>query len=259
MQRSFQEADLQPCVEEEPEVKRLKTTAKKLSEEEVHGLWVEMCAALEVPSVEAQQWWEKLRSMYQEEGRAYHCWDHVVALLSDMRSFALGRLKDPLLVTLAIFFHDAVYDPRATAGSNEEESAALWNQFSVHTNLPPDRKEMVWDWILCTKDHLNPDIPVDNTDLLHFLDMDLAILQSSEDEYHEYSHNVRIEYQHVPSSVYAQGRGKFLEGMLRKDPIFRTDMYPGGTQRAHHNMRQELTSLRNRGRISIMSRDKGDD
>ena len=30
----------------------------------------------------------------------------VVTLLSDMNSFTLGRLRDPVLVTMAIFFHE---------------------------------------------------------------------------------------------------------------------------------------------------------
>ena len=45
-------------------------------------------------------------------------------------------------------------------------------------------------------------------------------------DYHEYTRNIRHEYQHLSTSQFSSGRGKFLESMLERDHIYRTNLFP---------------------------------
>ena len=62
----------------------------------------------------------KLRVLYSEPHRAYHTWEHVEALLGHF-----GQLDwfDPKGVEIAVYYHDAIYDPLSS--SNEADSADL--------------------------------------------------------------------------------------------------------------------------------------
>jgi predicted metal-dependent HD superfamily phosphohydrolase len=65
--------------------------------------------------------------------------EHVKALLARIEALeARGLLQRPLLVKLAAFFHDAVYDP--SASHNEMRFAEMWRRFGAPcaTKLSPD-------------------------------------------------------------------------------------------------------------------------
>ena len=89
----------------------------ELNPERWEKLW--RAAAKEIPTPE---YFHQLVAMYSELHRHYHNQNHIANCLAEfdrVKSF----VDNPPAVELAIWFHDAVYDPRA--GDNEERSAEL--------------------------------------------------------------------------------------------------------------------------------------
>jgi predicted metal-dependent HD superfamily phosphohydrolase len=74
--------------------------------------------------------------------------EECLAQLASSRALAL----QPDVIELAIWFHDAVYDPRA--GDNEEQSADLARGFCHAMHLPSEVGERTAALILVTKAHL---------------------------------------------------------------------------------------------------------
>jgi predicted metal-dependent HD superfamily phosphohydrolase len=62
----------------------------------------------------------RLVARYSEPHRHYHTWSHVLSCLDARERIAPLA---PLEVDVALWFHDAIYDPRAH--DNEDKSAAL--------------------------------------------------------------------------------------------------------------------------------------
>src|SRR5436190_8726878 len=72
-----------------------------------HGLW----------SGDAESVFRELCQRYAEPHRAYHNITHLAECLEELSQSAHSA-KDPRAVAIALWFHDAVYDPRRT--DNEE-------------------------------------------------------------------------------------------------------------------------------------------
>ncbi|MGE5450301.1 MAG: hypothetical protein ACM3VZ_00480 [Acidobacteriota bacterium] len=68
------------------------------------------------PLIQAQSF---VTPFYQEPSRAYHGLGHIQALLQHL-SEHLQLARGPVIIKLAIWFHDAVYD--TTRHDNEEQT-----------------------------------------------------------------------------------------------------------------------------------------
>jgi len=86
--------------------------------------WNELCRGAR--SEAAAQWYDRLLELYSEPHRHYHNAQHITDCLKEFDSVR-DAAQEPLAVELAIWFHDAIYNPRA--GDNEERSAELAAQF----------------------------------------------------------------------------------------------------------------------------------
>lgn len=148
-----------------------------------------------------------------------------------------------MAVEYAIWFHDAVYDPKAGYGVNENESASMahgWffrenEQFYRHVSF------LVSNMILATSSHKrNPIMTVAEE---CFCDLDLSILGSPWKEYETYAENIRKEYSFAPQEIYAKKRveilKRFLEGPIYKTPYF----FSKYEERARANIQNEIRSL----------------
>jgi len=158
----------------------------------------------------------RLADAYDAPERHYHTLGHIENLLHRVGEHPM---QDTVVVELAVWYHDAVYN--ALRSDNEAKSAEWALAFLQETSLAPARRERVADLIRRTQDHTQPQPPAD-ADLLLFLDADLSILGAPQAAYWDYARQVRREYRMVPDLLYRPGRRKVLAKLLAAPVLFHT-------------------------------------
>jgi predicted metal-dependent HD superfamily phosphohydrolase len=181
---------------------------------------------------------EALLRRYAEPHRRYHDTRHLGEVLDRVDELA-GYAREPDLVRLAAWFHDAVYDP--TRADNEEQSAALAEQVLPGLGLAAASVTEVARLVRLTAGH-SPAEGDRNGAVL--CDADLAILAATPARYAAYAAAVRAEYRHVDDAAFAAGRAAVLRHLLGMPVLFRTavgrERYEA---RARHNLATELSLL----------------
>jgi predicted metal-dependent HD superfamily phosphohydrolase len=179
-----------------------------------------------------------LLTCHREPHRRYHGPAHLRAL------FALMSLHAPQIPPgsaprLAIWWHDAIYNPQAR--DNEERSADLARSHLPELGFDPATIDETCSLILMTKDHWDGPGAGDGD---YFLDADIAILGAPPLKYDEYAAQVRQEYSWAPDDLYRTGRSAFLAKALARERLFRTDAFQSAyAGQAKENMSRELASL----------------
>ncbi|HHY86145.1 MAG TPA: hypothetical protein GYA07_11530 [Verrucomicrobia bacterium] len=105
---------------------------------------------------------------------------------------------------MAIWFHDAIYDPRAA--DNEERSAELARLYLAEARVSVAFQDSVARLVLATKQHdgsLDPDAPL-------MVDIDLSIFGQPAERFWQYEEQIRGEYEWV-----ARHTGSWLPGNTR--------------------------------------------
>ncbi|MDP9496780.1 MAG: metal-dependent phosphohydrolase [Actinomycetota bacterium] len=177
---------------------------------------------------------ESVVARYREPHRAYHGERHLAEVLAALD--ALTGAAAPVPVLLAAYWHDAVYDPRAT--DSEERSARL-----AQADLAPlglDAGEVV-RLVRLTAAH-DP-APEDRAGGL-LCDADLAVLAAPPQRYAEYAACVREEYAHVADEAFRAGRAAVLRTFLDRPAVYAT---AAGRERwevaARRNVAVEIAAL----------------
>ncbi|WP_343568342.1 metal-dependent hydrolase [Acinetobacter sp.] len=163
---------------------------------------------------EPQKIYHELIAIYSEKQRAYHTVQHLYECLSLMGAVQY-ELNDPYAVALALWFHDAVYDPEAK--DNELKSAELFEQLMAQ-DLSFDTLEKIKRWILATQKHAL----TDETDLQFLLDIDLAILAATPERFIQYEQQIQQEYSWVDPEVYSIKRKQVLIHFYQSEPLYQT-------------------------------------
>ncbi|MFW1837090.1 metal-dependent hydrolase [Acinetobacter gyllenbergii] len=180
---------------------------------------------------EPQKVFNKLIAAYSEKQRAYHALQHLyecLALFDTIRA----DLNDGHAVALALWFHDAVYDPQAK--DNELKSAELFEQYLAQ-DLPNDIVQKIKRWIVATQKHAS----TDELDLQFLLDIDLAILAASLERFTEYEQQIQQEYAWVDPDVYLIKRKEVLAHFYQTEPLYQTEYFQQNfEQRAKGNLRE---------------------
>ncbi|NML46309.1 N-methyl-D-aspartate receptor NMDAR2C subunit [Ramlibacter sp. G-1-2-2] len=180
----------------------------------------------------------QLVAAYSEQQRHYHTLEHLRGCLAHFD--AAGSLaRHPAEVELALWFHDAVYEPQR---KDNEERSAQWAHDSVRAaGCAPEVADRVRDLVLATKAH---QAAGDDPDAALLLDIDLAILGASAARFDEYERQIRAEYAHVPEDEFRARRTQVLRSFLDRPRIFVTSAYHDALeQRARDNLRRSLASL----------------
>lgn len=175
-----------------------------------------------------------LRTRHTQSWRAYHTLEHVMDVLGLLDGCVLS---DRTAVELAAWFHDAVYDPRAT--DNEEASARLARE-QLAGRVTPALLGRVEALIRVTATHT----PGDDADAAAFVDADLSILGSEPERYEAYASAIRREYGWVPDAEYRVGRARVLNGFLARPHLFWTPAFRDRFEvRARANLAREVAWL----------------
>ncbi len=159
-----------------------------------------------------------LLQAYSEPQRHYHSLQHLQECLAHFDT-ALTLAQHPGEVELALWFHDAVYDPRQH--DNEQRSADWAVAALQQASAPAEVQARMRRLVLATRHDTLPTEP----DHCLVVDIDLTILGAPPERFAEYDRQVRAEYAWVPAPLYASKRREVLQGFLARTPIFQTEHF----------------------------------
>lgn len=158
---------------------------------------------------------QRLIAAYQESQRRYHTLQHLLeclTLFDEHRELALA----PGEVGIALWFHDAVYDPGA---NGNEAASAEWAQAELReAQLPAHQIECISQHILATRHAALPQ----GSDQSLLVDIDLAILGAARSRFIEYEAQVRAEYNWVADDSYREKRSALLHDLLAREHLYTT-------------------------------------
>lgn len=190
----------------------------------------------------APEWYDRLRNAYGEPQRYYHNHQHIAECLAEFDE--AGHLaKEPAAVELALWFHDAVYDPRA--GNNEEQSAVLATKCLQECGIALPIINRVGQFIMTTKSHETGT----DQDAKLMVDVDLSILGRDEKRFFEYEDQIQKEYAWVPAPVFASKRAEILQRFLDRSHVFATEWFRQKYENpARRNLEASIVRLHHRKR-----------
>ncbi len=183
---------------------------------------------------------EWLVAQYGQSWRAYHTLAHVERMFAVWEQAARSvPVADARSLALAIWFHDAVYDPRRR--DNEEKSAEEAGLRLAPLGIDKAVLARVRRMILATATHQADGA---DTDTALLLDLDLEILGAEAGEYDAYSQAIRQEYAFVPEEDYRVGRAGVLRRFLERPRIYLTEpMFERYEVAARRNVAREIAAL----------------
>lgn len=172
---------------------------------------------------------EALSARYSEPHRAYHTLQHIWEGFGYLKSV---RVLPPE-VSIAWWFHDAIYDPKRS--DNEARSAAWAGAVLGASPL----KAKIETLILATR---HGSIPSDPAERL-IVDVDLAVLASPEPRFSEYERQIRQEYAFVDDATYKAERFKILRGFFDRAYLYMTPEFRCLETRARKNLERSINAM----------------
>lgn len=171
---------------------------------------------------------------YSQPHRHYHNLQHITECFEHV-DWAVQELERPEEVRLALWYHDAVYEPRQ---QDNELRSAQWAERSLNAfGVSADKVERIVNMILATASHRSSE----KGDIQRLLDIDLAILGSEPERFCQYEQQIRDEYDWVADSIYQEKRKEVLESFLARDFIYSDLRFRQRFEtKARHNIRTTL-------------------
>lgn len=180
----------------------------------------------------------ELKQHYTEPTRAYHNLAHIGDCLHQFDQVA-DQCQQPAEVELAIWFHDAIYDPQRN--DNEERSAGWALQALITTGLAPTSCQRVYDLVLATKHQVSPA----EADARLLVDIDLSILGRAPAEFERYEIAIRQEYRWVDEATFWRRRAVILQHFLDRERIYQTEYFWQRYEtQARQNLQRSLVQLK---------------
>ena len=158
----------------------------------------------------------ELMTAWSEPQRHYHDQRHLRECLALWTRWREHSPRDGE-VALALWFHDAIYDPQAS--SNELNSAAWAARSLVRAGADSDTAQRVHDLVMATQ-HDAPAALGASLDAQLLVDIDLSILGSPAERFERYDQDVRKEYAWVPGFRYQEARTQVLQSFLDRPRLY---------------------------------------
>jgi predicted metal-dependent HD superfamily phosphohydrolase len=184
----------------------------------------------------------ELARLYSEPSRFYHGWTHLLDCL-DQLDLAAMLLDDPDAVEMALWFHDAVYEPGAS--DNEQKSAELFGLLAGEY-FPPAFSNKIHEYILLTRHQEAPG----DLDGGFMVDVDLSSFAANWDKFLQDSYNIRSENDYLADDEFYPKQIGFLQSLLERQRIFFSDhFYTQYEGIARLNITRFLAKLRSRDTV----------
>ena len=182
---------------------------------------------------------EDLLVRYAEPQRRYHTREHIEACLDELERAPDLSGPERRILTYAIWWHDAVYDPQRP--DNEEKSAELARRALAGMGEEPAVIDEVVRLVRLTEQHAPS--AEDRLGAL-MTSIDLSILGASPEAYDRYAAQVREEYAFVPEPLYRTGRAAVLRRFLERPRIYADAAFEARYEAtARANLARELAAL----------------
>lgn len=201
-----------------------------------------LLVSLAVPPADAARLRAEIEQRHAEPARRYHTLDHVHAVLGRVAAIvgdAAWQPRCPAALELAVWWHDAVYDP----GAAGNEAASGW---LLRDRLRPFLEPLVLEravrLVHATDGHRADDSSPDWPDVAVLLDADLGVLAGTPEEYDAYVAAVREEFSFLGDDDWRRGRAEVLRDLVAR-PLFRTPLLRAREPQARANVARELESL----------------
>lgn len=180
---------------------------------------------------------ERLAACYAEPHRQYHTLQHLGECIGCFES-AIDLARHPGEIEVAVWFHDAIYEPQQS--DNELQSASWAAKELQAAGLPARVAERVHALVMATRHAALPE--TDDERIL--VDVDLSILGAQADRYAQYAAQVRGEYAWVPGWIFRRKRKALLREFLAREPIYATPRFRDRLEaRARGNLEDEIRKL----------------
>jgi len=196
--------------------------------------WLCLMQAWNLPPCEDT--WHELVDAYGQKHRHYHTGAHIAACLQHLDACA-SALDQPREVELALWFHDAIYNPLSS--KNEQKSADWAQAFLLGHGAPLDAIARVVGLIMATRH----DAPTRTRDESFLVDIDLSILGADPGIYDVFEQAIRREYRHVPTALYRAGRARVLGGFLARPVIYANMPFVSREGQARSNLARAIEKL----------------
>ncbi|MBI4991981.1 MAG: pantetheine-phosphate adenylyltransferase [Candidatus Harrisonbacteria bacterium] len=206
------------------------------NEASLKNRWLALCMTIGATQ-DTEKIFAILSRLYSEKERAYHKFLHIEECLNELEN-TRALCMDPNTLEMAIWFHDAIYNPRLK--NNEEQSAKLAYEATKTMGLSETFAQKVADLVRTT---IHKAVPTD-PDAQLLTDIDLSILGKLAAEFDEYEKKIRKEYSWVSEDQFRAGRTAILRSFLARPSIYATEYFRNKYEKqARENLARSLAKL----------------
>lgn len=181
--------------------------------------WQRICEGfqLDVQHTDISGVYDQLYTHYAEPERYYHNLQHLSDCLKLWQE-VWPQSERPHELGLALWFHDAIYDPQRD--DNEAKSAEWASAFLQQQWVSDEVVQRVHALIMTTQHH-----EAEGKDQQLMVDIDLATLGSEPDQFDAYQQHIRQEYAFVPEETFMIKRKEILESFIQRPRLYLTPYF----------------------------------